>query len=158
VRSGAGVELQIEKNAKIRWPGKRTTIGDMRKRVRGMLEWVGRAQAEATDRAKRLEELERARRENVLEAEMQVEPAPTDMAARTMSPAGSGSSAISSLPATGPLQSVKLPDVSGPPPPAVSTLQLLEGLTRDLLGFQERFSDGGRLGERERRGRGGDMD
>lgn len=156
VRSGAGQETQIEKNAKIRWPGKRTTIGDMRKRVRGMLEWVGRAQAEATDRAKRVEELERVRREN--EAAMQIDQVPVDQATRTISPAESGSSAISSLPATGPLQSVKLPDVSAPAPPAVSTLQLLESLTRDLLGFQERFSDGGRLSERERRGRGGDMD
>ncbi|KAG8714040.1 hypothetical protein FRC11_010100, partial [Ceratobasidium sp. 423] len=39
VRTSAGADLSIEKNAKIRWPGKRTTIGDMRKRVRGMLEW-----------------------------------------------------------------------------------------------------------------------
>ncbi|KAG9101755.1 hypothetical protein FS749_003830 [Ceratobasidium sp. UAMH 11750] len=158
VRTGAGPELQVEKNAKIRWPGKRTTIGDMRKRVRGMLEWVARAQAEAIDRAKRVEELERARREHLREAATQAEQAPADAATRTISPAESGSSAISSLPTTGPLQSVKLPDVSGPPPPAVSTLQLLESLTRDLLGFQERFSDGGRLSERERRGRGGDMD
>ncbi|CAE6435399.1 unnamed protein product [Rhizoctonia solani] len=147
VRTSAGADLSIEKNAKIRWPGKRTTIGDMRKRVRGMLEWVGRAQAEAIDRAKRVEELERARREN---ERLENEIVPDESAA------GSGSSAISSLPPTGPLAPVKLPDVQ--PVPAVSTLQLLESLTRDLLGFQERFSDGGRLSERERRGRGGDVD
>ncbi|KAG8693073.1 hypothetical protein FRC11_003183 [Ceratobasidium sp. 423] len=105
-----------------------------------MLEWVGRAQAEAIDRAKRVEELERARREN---ERLENEVVPDESAA------GSGSSAISSLPPTGPLAPVKLPDVQ--PVPAVSTLQLLESLTRDLLGFQERFSDGGRLSERERR-------
>ncbi|QRV94079.1 hypothetical protein RhiJN_22097 [Ceratobasidium sp. AG-Ba] len=159
VRTGAGSELQIEKNAKIRWPGKRTTIGDMRKRVRGMLEWVARAQAEAIDRAKRVEELERARAENLREAAMLAEQAaPVDPTTRTISPAGSGSSAISSLPTTGPLQSVKLPDVSAPIASSMTTLQMAEGLTRDFFGFQERFSDGGRLSERERRGRGGDMD
>ncbi|KAL5631582.1 hypothetical protein ACGC1H_007191 [Rhizoctonia solani] len=147
VRTSAGADLSIEKNAKIRWPGKRTTIGDMRKRVRGMLEWVGRAQAEAIDRAKRVEELERVRREN---ERLENEVVPDESAA------GSGSSAISSLPPTGSLAPVKLPDVQSVP--AVSTLQLLESLTRDLLGFQERFSDGGRLSERERRGRGGDVD
>jgi hypothetical protein len=155
VRTGAGSDLQVEKNAKIRWPGKRTTIGDMRKRVRGMLEWVGRAQAEAIDRAKRVEELERARRENEATARRENEVVDESMQ-RTISP--SDSSAISSLPATGSMAPVKLPDVAAPPPPAVSTLQLLESLTRDLLGFQERFSDGGRLSERERRGRGGDVD
>ncbi|KAJ1304421.1 hypothetical protein OPQ81_005569 [Rhizoctonia solani] len=149
VRTSAGADLSIEKNAKIRWPGKRTTIGDMRKRVRGMLEWVGRAQAEAIDRAKRVEELERARRENErLENEV--------VADEPGAGSASGSSAISSLPPTGSIAPVKLPDVQ--PVSAVSTLQLLESLTRDLLGFQERFSDGGRLSERERRGRGGDMD
>lgn len=159
VRTGAGSDMQIEKNAKIRWPGKRTTIGDMRKRVRGMLEWVARAQAEAIDRAKRVEELERARAEHLREAAVRAEQAaPVDSATRTISPAGSGSSAISSLPTTGPIQLVKLPDVSAPAPSSMTTLQMVEGLTRDLLGFQERFSDGGRLSERERRGRGGDMD
>ncbi|CAE6431634.1 unnamed protein product [Rhizoctonia solani] len=156
VRTSAGAELSIEKNAKIRWPGKRTTIGDMRKRVRGMLEWVGRAQAEAIDRAKRVEELERVRRENErLMRETEPEVVVHDESANG-SASGSGSSAISSLPPTGSLAPVKLPDVQ--PVPAVSTLQLLESLTRDLLGFQERFSDGGRLSERERRGRGGDVD
>ncbi|CAE6407219.1 Putative histone deacetylase complex subunit cti6 [Rhizoctonia solani AG-1 IB] len=156
VRARAGAELSIEKNAKIRWPGKRTTIGDMRKRVRGMLEWVGRAQAEAIDRAKRVEELERVRRENErLMREIEPEVVVHDESANG-SASGSGSSAISSLPPTGSLAPVKLPDVQ--PVPAVSTLQLLESLTRDLLGFQERFSDGGRLSERERRGRGGDVD
>ncbi|KAF8756862.1 Chitin synthase [Rhizoctonia solani] len=151
-------DLSIEKNAKIRWPGKRTTIGDMRKRVRGMLEWVGRAQAEAIDRAKRVEELERARRENErLMRETEPEPEVVVHDESANGPAsGSGSSAISSLPPTGSLAPVKLPDVQSVP--AVSTLQLLESLTRDLLGFQERFSDGGRLSERERRGRGGDVD
>ncbi|KEP53418.1 chitin synthase [Rhizoctonia solani 123E] len=147
VRTSAGADLSIEKNAKIRWPGKRTTIGDMRKRVRGMLEWVGRAQAEAIDRAKRVEELERVRRDN---ERLDTEVVPDESAA------GSGSSAISSLPPTGSLVPVKLPDVHSAP--TLSTLQLLESLTRDLLGFQERFSDGGRLNERERRVRGGDMD
>ncbi|KAF8678347.1 Chitin synthase [Rhizoctonia solani] len=158
VRTSAGADLSIEKNAKIRWPGKRTTIGDMRKRVRGMLEWVGRAQAEAIDRAKRVEELERARRENErLMRETEPEPEVVVHDESANGPAsGSGSSAISSLPPTGSLAPVKLPDVQSVP--AVSTLQLLESLTRDLLGFQERFSDGGRLSERERRGRGGDVD
>ncbi|QRW21366.1 chitin synthase [Rhizoctonia solani] len=144
-------------NAKIRWPGKRTTIGDMRKRVRGMLEWVGRAQAEAIDRAKRVEELERARRENErLMRETEPEPEVVVHDESANGPAsGSGSSAISSLPPTGSLAPVKLPDVQSVP--AVSTLQLLESLTRPV-GIPRAVQRRREVSERERRGRGGDVD
>jgi len=44
----------------VRWPPKRTTIGEMRRRVRGMMEYVARAQLEAGERERRVEMLNTA--------------------------------------------------------------------------------------------------
>ncbi|KAF8342056.1 uncharacterized protein EI90DRAFT_3285224 [Cantharellus anzutake] len=50
----------LERGVKVRWPPKRTTIGEMRRRVRGMMEYVARAQLEAGERERRVEMLKAA--------------------------------------------------------------------------------------------------
>ena len=51
---------QTEKGVKVRWPPKRTTIGEMRRRVRAMMEYVARAQLDAGERERRVEMLRAA--------------------------------------------------------------------------------------------------
>lgn len=51
---------QTEKGVKVRWPPKRTTIGEMRRRVRAMMEYVARAQLDAGERERRVEMLKAA--------------------------------------------------------------------------------------------------
>jgi hypothetical protein len=54
------VERTTERGVKVKWPSKRTSVADMNKRVRALVEWVGREQASASDRARRREALEKA--------------------------------------------------------------------------------------------------
>jgi hypothetical protein len=42
---------------RVRWPGKRMSVSDMNKRVRALVEWVGREQASASERYRRREAL-----------------------------------------------------------------------------------------------------
>ncbi|KAI0301027.1 hypothetical protein B0F90DRAFT_1810241 [Multifurca ochricompacta] len=42
-----------ERGVRVRWPGKRMSVGDMNKRVRALVEWVGREQASASERYRR---------------------------------------------------------------------------------------------------------
>lgn len=58
------VERTVERGVKVKWPSKRTSVADMNKRVRALVEWVGREQAGALDRARRREALENALKEN----------------------------------------------------------------------------------------------
>ncbi|KAG8213972.1 hypothetical protein J3R82DRAFT_10721 [Butyriboletus roseoflavus] len=54
------LERTMERGVKVKWPSKRMSVGDMNKRVRALVEWVGREQAGALDRGRRREALERA--------------------------------------------------------------------------------------------------
>ena len=62
------IVLQTEKGVKVRWPPKRTTIGEMRRRVRAMMEYVARAQLDAGERERRAEMLRAAAVEAQAEA------------------------------------------------------------------------------------------
>jgi hypothetical protein len=55
---GEEVERSTERGVKVKWPGKRMSMSDMNKRVRGLVEWVGREQAGTGNREKRRELLE----------------------------------------------------------------------------------------------------
>lgn len=44
----------VEPNTKIKFPGKRTTMGEMRKRIRNILDFVSRLQIESTERERRM--------------------------------------------------------------------------------------------------------
>jgi hypothetical protein len=50
-----GVERSTERGVKVKWPGKRMSMSDMNRRVRALVEWVGREQAGTGNREKRRE-------------------------------------------------------------------------------------------------------
>ncbi|KAJ3529133.1 hypothetical protein NMY22_g9125 [Coprinellus aureogranulatus] len=56
---GESMERTIEHGVKVKWPGKRMSVGDMNKRVRALVEWAGREQANALERERRREALEK---------------------------------------------------------------------------------------------------
>lgn len=60
VRTGAGSETTQERGIKVKWPTKRMTIGDMNKRVRNILEYVTREQANHVERQTRVAALDEA--------------------------------------------------------------------------------------------------
>lgn len=123
--SGAGgresIERGLERGAKVKWPSKRMSVGDMNKRVRALVEWVGREQAGAMDRSRRKEALDKALSENAAAAD---EDAMAVDATR-----GPSSSDIAD------------PTGSGP----ASTLKQMEELMEELIGFQERFGPGAKI-------------
>lgn len=116
-----------EPPTRVRYPVKRITTAEMRKRVRNLLEYVGGVQDEEARRA------ERASRIGV----------PSSSAPRPrLPPVGSEERRGSSSLANGNTEDVRprsLPP-AGPPPPSAS--QLLDEFTRDLIAFQEAFNTG----------------
>ncbi|TFK44738.1 hypothetical protein BDQ12DRAFT_695150 [Crucibulum laeve] len=137
---GESVDRTTERGVKVKWPSKRMSVGDMNKRVRALVEWVGREQASALDRDRRKGALEKALKE---EGErLQVD--------------GDGDIAMS--------DGVVMPPPSGQEKPSKrtpavqpsqedekSTMRLMEELMEELIGFQERFGLGAKNRERERR-------
>ncbi|EJD52500.1 hypothetical protein AURDEDRAFT_111172 [Auricularia subglabra TFB-10046 SS5] len=63
VREG-GEGVEQERSVRVKWPGKRMTIGDMNKRVRNIVEYVAREQAAAEQRRRRVDALVEARAAN----------------------------------------------------------------------------------------------
>jgi hypothetical protein len=64
ISRGESAERTMERGVKVKWPAKRMSVADMNKRVRALVEWVGREQASALDRGRRREALEKALREH----------------------------------------------------------------------------------------------
>jgi hypothetical protein len=58
----------VEPNTKIKFPGKRTTMGEMKKRVRNILEFVSRLQIESVERERRMKFLGIVKESNELQA------------------------------------------------------------------------------------------
>ncbi|KAI0029979.1 hypothetical protein K488DRAFT_72554 [Vararia minispora EC-137] len=52
-----GAERASERGVKVKWPAKRMSVGDMNKRVRSLVEWVGREQAGFLERTRRRDAL-----------------------------------------------------------------------------------------------------
>ncbi|KAI0047757.1 hypothetical protein FA95DRAFT_1190226 [Auriscalpium vulgare] len=130
------MERTMERGVKVKWPSKRMSVGDMNKRVRALVEWVGREQANALEHDRRREALEAALKEatEAMGLLATAEPDETPMLvddALAESPAQEKSSAA--------------------PPDAKSTMKMMEELMEELIGFQERFGPGAKSKERERR-------
>ncbi|KAJ3988559.1 hypothetical protein F5890DRAFT_1491408 [Lentinula detonsa] len=128
------MERTTERGVKVKWPSKRTSVADMNKRVRALVEWVGREQASASDRTRRRDALEKALKENAVNA-LGGNGAPgtgildrSILAASSLNP--NGITNRSSVPGT------------------TSTMRDMEALMEELIGFQEKFGPGAR---RERR-------
>ncbi|KAJ7072284.1 hypothetical protein C8F01DRAFT_1243348 [Mycena amicta] len=62
---GVSLERTIERGVKVKWPSKRMSVADMNKRVRTLVEWVGREQASASERNKRRQALELALQDEI---------------------------------------------------------------------------------------------
>ncbi len=144
-----------ERGVKVKWPSKRMSMGDMNKRVRALVEWVGREQASAAERCRRKEAIEKAMKDTHLpRQEGEAGPGEAlDDAAMTVD----GGAATES-----PIQEPETPTINGKPPstPAsdglgsdygTSTMKMMEGLMEELINFQERFGPGAKVKERERR-------
>ncbi len=123
---------------RVRWPGKRMSVGDMNKRVRALVEWVGREQASASERYRRREALKAALGDA------------TSLGVLSLGDAGEMA-----------MDSALLSQRPPPPPPAdekvtegdiaslaKSTMKMMEELMEELIGFQERFGPGAKSRER----------
>ncbi|KAI0744039.1 hypothetical protein C8Q80DRAFT_1107573 [Daedaleopsis nitida] len=145
VLEGNGRESQertAERGVKVKWPSKRMSVGDMNKRVRSLVEWVGREQAAAMERTRRKEALEKA-----LQAQQSAaigeEGGLMDIDASTGEPPIHGNGALHSE-----------PPAAQPPLCAAgeeSTMRMMEELMEELIGFQERFGPGAKAKDRDRR-------
>jgi hypothetical protein len=96
---------------RVRWPAKRMSVVEMNKRVRALVEWVGREQAAAAERRRRADELRAALKG--------VSPGRTE---------GTTDSPVSEDMA-----------VEVVPPVDGVTGKLMEELMEELIGFQEKF-------------------
>jgi len=135
-------DVSTERGVKVKWPSKRTSIGDMNKRVRALVEWVGREQASALERGRRREALVKVL--NTTQAKQRLQPTLDDDAMITqdhpLTESPSGEKPVPSL-----MVSFEL-DPSPPP-----TMKMMEELMTELINFQERFGPGAKSKERERR-------
>ncbi|KAI0267116.1 hypothetical protein BC834DRAFT_1026622 [Gloeopeniophorella convolvens] len=131
-----------ERGVRVRWPGKRMSVGDMNKRVRALVEWVGREQASASERYRRREALQAALGDAAASlAALSV--ADTEMAVDGMPPPPPPPPLLPSLP-------LAMEDRAGDAGAAVdqSTMKMMEELMEELIGFQERFGPGAKSKER----------
>lgn len=152
------LERSMERGVKVKWPSKRMSVGDMNKRVRALVEWVGREQASALDRGRRREALERALKSstsgtgNILSDS----PVPNDRDAGGGHREGRGSPMVvdnradnTADPHAGELAPLK--PASFDATAQQSTMRMMEELMEELINFQERFGPGVKGRERERR-------
>ena len=135
-------DISTERGVKVKWPSKRTSIGDMNKRVRALVEWVGREQASAMERGRRKEALVKVL--DTTQARQTLQPAPDEDAMviqdqpLTESPVGEK---------LAPPLPLSIETDTSPPP----TMKMMEELMTELINFQERFGPGAKNKERERR-------
>ena len=143
-------ERTTERGVKVKWPSKRMSVGDMNKRVRSLVEWVGREQAAAMERTRRKEALEKA----LQEVRAQDRAAATaDAGADQMDLDATASEnpeprerGIASLPSD-PTASKPVVENGG----EETTMKMMEELMEELIRFQERFGPGAKVKERDRR-------
>ncbi|KAL1413061.1 Histone deacetylase complex subunit [Vanrija albida] len=127
-----------EPPTRVRYPVKRITVSEMRKRVRNVLEYVGRVQIEETKRGDRAKQIG----------------IPETLAPRPRLPPlseeryGKGKGKYAPIPepvedADGDVSMTDAEPVArSPTPPPPTAAQLLEELTADLIAFQEAFHTG----------------
>lgn len=123
------------------------SVGDMNKRVRTLVEWVGREQASAQERMRRRDALEKALKE--------VQPGEEDVQMRDEPVKDDASMFLDGQPRTeSPLQ--QRPNSATPQVPILEpkastiffspsssdTMKQMEGLMEELIRFQERFGRG----------------
>ena len=143
------MERTAERGVKVKWPGKRMNIQDMNKRVRSLVEWVGREQASALERNRRKEAIQKALKE-FREARGEHP--------RSADGAESGGDVPMVLEGDevtqSPLQEKPQPNPNNPPPTVADTLmtdsgsetmKMMEELMEELISFQERYGPGAKI-------------
>ncbi|PFH51515.1 hypothetical protein AMATHDRAFT_58952 [Amanita thiersii Skay4041] len=151
---GAGresIERTMERGVKVKWPSKRMSVGDMNKRVRALVEWVGREQANALDRSRRRE---------ALESTLKEEPTVSERVNSTRGHSVpevdmviDGQEGASEEPKTS-IQKLKHgTDFASPirgldVSKSLETMKMMEELMEELINFQERFGPGAKNRER----------
>ncbi|KAH7926723.1 hypothetical protein BV22DRAFT_1194161 [Leucogyrophana mollusca] len=146
------MERTTERGVKVKWPSKRMSVGDMNKRVRALVEWVGREQAGAMDRGRRKDALEKALKdlEGVHSADISIREG------RDAVRSGGGSPMVldqeDNAPQTRDIPSTSVEGGGGTfdQKAPSSTMKMMEELMEELIGFQERFGPSMKR-ERERR-------
>lgn len=151
---GDSADRTMERGVKVKWPAKRMSVGDMNKRVRALVEWVGREQANALDRGRRREALEKSLRDQVT---MQAEP---NGLAEDPVPLGNVDDSMVLDRRGSPFEQRSHPPKSSIEKHLMSesalemssqTMKMMEELMEELIGFQERFGPGAKARDRERR-------
>lgn len=142
------VDRTMERGVKVKWPSKRMSVGDMNKRVRALVEWVGREQAGALDRGRRRDALEKVLRAVKAQAPNSTNPSPHDDRE-----VGGGDTMGSPmvLDSTATISVDGSLDTSYGNASAPSTMKMMEELMEELISFQERFGPSVKTRERERR-------
>ncbi|KAH9485419.1 Putative histone deacetylase complex subunit cti6 [Psilocybe cubensis] len=141
---GQSAELTMERGVKVKWPAKRMSVGDMNKRVRALVEWVGREQANALDRGRRREALEASLREQQNNSNNMVEEG-EDILMLSDPPGSTGAPQTAKIAVEPMLMSESALEMSA------QTMKMMEELMEELIGFQERFGPGAKSRDRERR-------
>lgn len=141
---GESLERTVERGVKVKWPSKRTSVGDMNKRVRALVEWVGREQAAALDRMRRRDALQKALREEFQAHQKRRE---------TERGTGDPAAIVDRLPG-GPVHQapeptgIKLVNYDTEDTQSSATMKMMEELMEELIGFQERFGPAAKSRER----------
>ncbi|KAF8906502.1 hypothetical protein CPB84DRAFT_1769943 [Gymnopilus junonius] len=149
---GGSLERTMERGVKVRWPAKRMSVGDMNKRVRALVEWVGREQVSLEDRKRRREALETVLREQAI-ASTEPPVATGSDVLMVLDDTHHGSTAAATVTTStttrqhiGPhLMSASALEMSA------QTMKMMEELMEELIGFQEKFGPGAKGRDRERR-------
>lgn len=142
-----------ERGVRVKWPAKRMSVSDMNKRVRALVEWVGREQAGALERVKRRQSLQKAML--VLENAAD-ETNPILSISTTEEPLlGVGQKMEEEVPDDIVTKDILLNTTDCLRPTETTTLiqsteTMMEELMEELISFQERFGPGakGRIKER----------
>ena len=180
VRAGPGGrgdsrERTTERGVKVKWPSKRMSVGDMNKRVRALVEWVGREQAIALDRGRRRDALEKSLKDEATKAperrangdncdgevggndgeDAKGERSDVAMVSDCDHTSESPVQEKTLAQAVGESQQDRDATMSAMQMDGLdlrsSTMKMMEELMEELIGFQERFGPGAKSRERERR-------
>lgn len=152
---GESAERTMERGVKVKWPAKRMSVGDMNKRVRALVEWVGREQASALDRGRRREALEKSLREQPDATPAEPTGSSEDVAAPTDADAAMlvDDNPLAPEPQNLPTKTTIESNLMSESALEMSsqTMKMMEELMEELIGFQERFGPGAKTRDRERR-------
>ena len=157
-----------ERGVRVKWPAKRMSVADMNKRVRALVEWVGREQALAVDRERRKTSLETALVANLgislqpLSTETKRKEAKDAMEVDSDSPVGGNTASSTSNTVMTTSETVVQSKTEGQEviqsitqttntnilagiPSGISTVKMMEELMEELINFQERFGPGAKM-------------